>query len=326
MSISGTAYMQISREYDEKQLAARRDQLLRISEIEERIPEIAVINAQIAQMSVARALDGIRGRAEDKSVYEEKKKNLIEKRSELLAAAGYPHGYMEPVYECSICQDTGYVGNEKCACLRSRMIEILYDQSNIKKILEKENFNTYTFKYYRNEQIDQYSDETPLSIAKKAVEIARDFIDKFDSSSDNLFISGETGTGKTFLGNCIAKEILDRGHDVIYLSAVKLFDILADNSFGGRSEERIAEDLFSCELLIIDDLGTEYTNSFIQSAFFNCINERLLRKKHTIISTNLSMEQIRQNYSERVFSRLAKEYTFIKLFGDDIRIRKKLEG
>ena len=107
---------------------------------------------------------------------------------------------------------------------------------------------------------------------------------------------------------------------------MKLFGILAGNAFGSRSQERSDEDLFSCDLLIIDDLGTEYANSFTQSAFFNCINERLLRHKHTIISTNLSIEQIRTNYSERVFSRIAEKYKFIKLLGEDIRIIRKLEG
>ena len=325
MNLSKTVYDEIRREYDEKQLVSERDKRSRVREVEEKIPEIARINGQIAELSVERAIGRIRGRAEDGQTYEEKKASLINRRKELLTLYGYPESYTEPRYECGLCNDTGYIGNDQCSCLRSRIIEVLYDQSNIKKILETENFSTYTFKYYNNAPVDPSSEETPLSIAKKAVDTAHSFIDNFSISSDNLFISGATGTGKTFLSNCIARELLDKGTDVIYLSSVRLFDILADNAFNTGRNDFVAEDLFSCELLIIDDLGTEYTNSFTQSAFFNCINERLLRKKHTIISTNLSMEQVRQIYTERVFSRLLEKYILIKLFGEDIRIIKKLE-
>lgn len=326
MSISNSAFEQLLREYDEKQLAASRECRLRVQRIESEVPALAQINSRIAEMSVDLAVQRIRGVAADRRAYEERRDALIAQRDRLLREAGYSAYDLQPHYECSICKDTGYVENRKCRCLQSRIIDLLYDQSNIRNLLEKENFETYSFQYYSNVPLSPSSDETPLSIAKKAVSIAQDFVHHFASSSDNLFISGATGTGKTFLSNCIAKEVLDRGYTVIYLSAVKLFGILADNTFRSNAgPQQMSEDLYSCDLLIIDDLGTEYTNSFIQSAFFNCINERLLRNRHTIISTNLSMEQIGRNYSERVFSRIAERYTLIRLFGEDIRIIKKLE-
>ena len=325
MGISKTAYEQLLREYDEKQLAAKRECIYRTQKIEMQIPEISQINSQIAAMSVDLAVARIKGERKEKSEYETKKAALIARRHELLKAAGYSEYDLQPHYECEECKDTGFVGSRKCQCLRSKITDILYDQSNVKDILERENFSTYTFRYYDDIRIPELEGmgDSPLGAAKRAAREALDFTRDFADSTENMFICGPPGTGKTFLCNCIAKSVLDQGYDVIYLSAVKLFNLLADDAFGNKKND--ADQLLSCDLLIIDDLGTEYTNSFVQSSFFNCINERLLRGKHTIISTNLSLVEIQDVYSERVYSRIAEKYKLIKLSGKDIRILKKLE-
>lgn len=325
MGISKTAYEQLLREYDEKQLAAKRECIYRTQKIEMQIPEISQINSQIAAMSVDLAVARIKGERKEKSEYETKKAALIVRRHELLKAAGYSEYDLQPHYECEECKDTGFVGSRKCQCLRSKITDILYDQSNVKDILERENFSTYTFRYYDDIRIPELEGmgDSPLGAAKRAAREALDFTRDFADSTENMFICGPPGTGKTFLCNCIAKSVLDQGYDVIYLSAVKLFSLLADDAFGNKKND--ADQLLSCDLLIIDDLGTEYTNSFVQSSFFNCINERLLRGKHTIISTNLSLVEIQDVYSERVYSRIAEKYKLIKLSGKDIRILKKLE-
>ena len=147
----------------------------------------------------------------------------------------------------------------------------------------------------------------------------------FDNKPKNLFLYGNTGVGKTFLSNCVAKELLERGYSVIYFTAFQLFDILSKGIFD-RDADAIAahQNIFECDLLIIDDLGTEFSNSFTTSQLFLCINERLLRQKSTIISTNLNLNQMIDMYSERTWSRISSNYSLIKLFGDDIRIQKKL--
>ena len=150
-------------------------------------------------------------------------------------------------------------------------------------------------------------------------------MDQFDSTFANLYFFGDTGIGKTFLSNCIAKELLDSGHSVIYFTAFQLFDILSKGVFE-KDADAIAthQNIFDCDLLIIDDLGTELSNSFTSSQLFLCLNERILRQKSTIISTNLNMNQVADIYSERVLSRITNNYTIIKLFGEDIRNKKRI--
>lgn len=150
----------------------------------------------------------------------------------------------------------------------------------------------------------------------------------FDTKGGNLLFYGETGVGKTFLTHCIAKELLESAHSVIYFTAFDLFELFSAATFRRSHEEdevmQRHSSIFDCDLLIIDDLGTEMTNSFVSSQLFLCINERLMNGKSTIISTNLSLEALRDLYSERVFSRISSSFQMRKLIGKDIRLLKKL--
>lgn len=153
------------------------------------------------------------------------------------------------------------------------------------------------------------------------------FVQNFKQDYHNLFFYGTVGTGKSFLSGCIASELLQTGHSVIYFSASGLFDTLARYAFDSRAKEALSgfyEDLYNCDLLIIDDLGTEMTNTFVASQLFSCLNERHLRKNATIISTNLSLEELRDRYSDRVFSRITSHYDLCKLTGPDIRMCKSV--
>ena len=175
---------------------------------------------------------------------------------------------------------------------------------------------------------DRYEGED-REIMRRCVMDARMFIENFDSSFQNLLLLGAVGTGKTFLSNCIAKELMDTCHSVVYLTAFQLFELLSRAAFGSEKQNRSYQQtypyIFDCDLLIIDDLGTELPNSFTVSQFFLCINERILRKKSTLISSNLDMEALRNIYSERALSRIISCYTIRQLPGSDIRIKKKLK-
>ena len=167
--------------------------------------------------------------------------------------------------------------------------------------------------YYSNDLTNEATGMTARETAAKALQQTRDFVRDFDHTFQNLFLYGDTGVGKTFLSCCVARELLDTTHSVIYYSAFDLFDALAEKTFSNSEESQGKNDyILDCDLLIIDDLGTELTNRFVASQFFLCINERILRKKSTIISTNLSLGNFMERYSERVFSRVSSNYTMIK--------------
>lgn len=239
-------------------------------------------------------------------------------KKSLLLGAGLPEDYLEPIYDCPDCKDTGYIGgNKKCHCLKQQIIEVLYEQSNLRDYLNENNFSKLSYEYHSGEGLEAF---------KRAVTISKDFIKNFDFEKKNILFYGSVGTGKSFLSACIAKDILDLGHSVIYFSAISLFDALARETFESKSKEDLYnfyDYIYNCDLLIVDDLGTEVSNTFVSNQLFSFINERNLRKKSTIISTNLSLEQIRDRYSERVFSRIISTYTACKLSGTDIRIVKR---
>jgi DNA replication protein DnaC len=167
---------------------------------------------------------------------------------------------------------------------------------------------------------------TARQTAERALQECRRFVETFDEQFENLFLYGDTGLGKTFLSHCIAKELLERTHSVIYFSSFRLFELFADSAFGrsDSSQDEMEQHIFDCDLLIIDDLGTELVNSFVSSELFHVLNERILRRKSTLISTNLSLATFADTYSERIFSRISSNYRMLKLIGDDIRLLKKM--
>lgn len=325
MPLTNTQYDQIMRGYQDRQLERQRLIDTRREEIATVIPEIAKLDADIASLSVRRArqlLDGDTSALED---LHEQIQALSLQKQQLLQAHGYPADYFQPPYTCPDCQDTGYIGHERCHCLKQAAIDLVYTQSNLKGILEQENFASFSMDYYDNDIYDENTRISSYEAAQNALLQCRRFVDTFDSSFENLLLFGDTGVGKTFLSNCVAKELLDTGHSVIYFSAHHLFDLLAQKTFA--KDPQAAEsyrNIFDCDLLIIDDLGTELTNHFTTSQFFVCLNERIRKEKSTLISTNLQLFDIATIYSERIFSRISNSFTILHLFGKDIRICKKL--
>jgi DNA replication protein DnaC len=218
-----------------------------------------------------------------------------------------------------------------CRCFKQAIIDRYYMDPGRKEVLEKENFSTFDASYYSEEAIDESTGDTYREIAMDAYRKAYSYVEQFPEHKRNLLLTGSTGVGKTFLTNCIAKALMIAGYTVLYLSAYRLFEIFEKYRFGSAEENRLAtknlDMVLDCDLLIIDDLGTENGNSYTVSQLFTCMEERQLRAKPIVITTNLNMEQIRARYSERIASRLFSNYRYIKLMGDDIRVRKLfLEG
>ncbi len=323
MALTNSQYDEIMRGYDEKQTRARHNLDMRTAEVYERVPEYVRLVQSLGSMASEAAKASIHGNSVKLDGIRASMDGLSLRMRALLKASGFPEDYLEPVYECPLCRDTGYSGGEKCSCFRQAAIDLLYRQSNIKNILQRENFDSFRLDYYRSDFHDPATALSARDNAAKVLGLCRDFADSFPSGGSLLFY-GDTGVGKTFLSNCIAKALLDKAFSVLYLSAIELFNIFSDygrtDEFSGPLSE---EHITGCDLLIIDDLGTEVSNAFTNSKLFYCINDRLLNGRSTIISTNYSPKDLMDCYSERIFSRISNSYTLIKLYGDDIRLIKK---
>ena len=324
MGLSNVQYDEIMRGYQSRQLHNRHLTQERLNEVYAKIPQLKSLSDQIASLSVEAARKKLADDPAGCQFIKEKVEDLREEKAALLAINGFDESIFEPVYTCADCKDTGYIKGEKCHCFKQEVINVVYSQSNIKNILARENFETFSYEYYSEDSIDPATGLSALETARIAVNKCRFFIDDFGNSPKNIFFYGETGVGKTFLSNCIAKELLEKGYSVIYFTAFQLFDILSKGVFE-RDADAIAahKNIFDCDLLIIDDLGTEFMNSFTTSQLFLCVNERILRQKSTIISSNLGPTDIINMYSERTASRISSNYNIIKLFGDDIRTQKR---
>ena len=317
MALTNSQYDMILREYEAKQNRNRHLLEERTAYVYEHVEGYREIEESISSVSVEQGKKLLAG---DDTALTELKSILADfssMKKQLLSSAGLPDNYLEPVYDCPDCKDTGYLGIKKCHCFKNREITLLYEQSGIREMLENENFSALSYEYYLGEDLLRF---------QNAVTTCRNFINNFNSDYHNLFFYGTVGTGKSFLSGCIAKELIESGHSVIYFSASGLFDTLSKIKFDYRNTEELHkayEDLFQCDLLIIDDLGTEYTNNFINSQLFSLINDRHLAKKAVIISTNLSLEDFRNRYSDRIFSRITSNYEICKITGPDIRMHKK---
>lgn len=327
MGLTRDQYDVIANVYNTRRLNNKIKLDNRISEVYDKAPEIEDISRQISSLAISAGRKALSG---DSSALENLRSELAvlaqDKKAALLAA-GFPADYLDTIYTCEDCKDTGFIDGEPCHCFQKAVVKELYTQSNLSDILSRENFDNFNFDYYNNIDVDPVTGKTPLENIEDVVDHCRYFIKNFKTNHESLLFYGEAGVGKTFLVNCIAKELIEQAYSVIYLSAVQLFDLLADLSFNSNktagNKHISLNELLTCDLLIIDDLGTEMANSFTASSLFNCLNERLIRHKSTIISTNLSIEEVKANYTERIFSRAAGNYTLMKIFGDDIRIKSK---
>ncbi len=330
MGLTNAQYEEIMRIYQRRQNQDRRELAEREEEVAARIPAFGRIEEQIAEASVACAKEEL----EDQDGREKHRvaslrariRDLGETRSRLLEEAGFPKDYLLPQYYCPDCRDTGYIDGEKCHCFKQAEIDLFYTQSDLYENLREENFSSFSLAYYSEELKDPVTGLSAAETARHTLLECRRFVREFDEKFENIFLSGETGLGKTLLSACVAGELQKSMHSVIYFSACRLFDQLTDLSFG-RFDEQEAEEfsrqIYTCDLLIIDDLGTERDMKNTASQLFTILNERLLRKKSTLISTNLLPENVVERYSERVLSRILSEYLMLRLSGDDIRLKKK---
>jgi DNA replication protein DnaC len=254
--------------------------------------------------------------------------DLQTQRAELLHTLGYQPDALDDTPACKQCGDTGWNGTAMCGCLKALCAqEQMKELSSLLNLSDEQTF--------ARARLDVYSDAvwpdmgvSPRSNMEKVIGLCRGYAQQFGSYPlKNLFLSGATGLGKTFLSGCIAREVSDRGFSVVYDTAINLFSAFEAKKFSRDMGEgqRARDDTrryLNCDLLILDDLGSELTTPFVQSALYELINSRLVSARATIISSNLTMDDVRGRYSPQVVSRLAGEYRTLPFFGEDIRLRK----
>ena len=322
------------RDYDQKRIRAELDLEKRKISLYKLIPELKEIENEINSFSINNAKNILNNiKSNDYSLNIEKLKN---KKKELLEKNNISENYLKPFYECKICKDTGYFLNTNyrsnmCNCLRQRILNISYNQSNLSN-LKKENFLTFNENKFSDE-VDLAKYKLNISPRKNMINIKQkclSFVENFDDPNyKNLLFTGNTGLGKTFMSNCIANELLQKGKSVLYQTAPVLLETIINNKMNKNktpSQDLFYKSVLEADLLIIDDLGTESLNSMKLSELFTILNTRLLnlnsKVTKTIISTNLSIDNIFRTYEERIGSRIAGYYDIYYFFGEDLRFKR----
>ena len=315
MSLNNSQYNAIMRIYNQRQFQDKYEQDQRREEVYQKVPQIRQIEDEISSQAVRCARKLLDGDTNAKEELKQHIEDLREQKEVLLSAFGFPADYMEMHYACPECQDTGYVDGRKCRCFKKEEIRLLYSQSNIEEVLLRENFDSFSYEYYDDRVVIPEIQMTVADYMRQVHTWCKEYVENFEKKGGNLIFTGSTGVGKTFLTNCIAKALIDQYQSVIYLSSNDLFDVFSKNKFHYDTEEEMKDMyqyILDCDLLIIDDLGTELNNTFVSSQLFYCINERMNMNRSTIISTNLSLTQLRDSYTDSVNSRIMR-YSIITL-------------
>lgn len=323
MSLANHQYDALMRRYNQIQLKNKRIADMHYQEVCDKVPEFKELELKEADLALKYGKLILCGQEDASEKLEDALNEIKNKRIELLISNGYPKNYTEIQFDCCLCKDTGYTKDMKpCTCFKKAAVALLYDQSSKQDLYNNENFNTFSLEYYSDTKTDPNTEKSMRVLAKEACLKCADFVKNFDTVKSNLIICGPTGVGKSFLANCIAKELIDNIHSVIHMDAPLFFKTLADYHFRNDEQKELPA-IYDCDCLIVDDLGAELINNFVVSSLCECVERRRMAKKSTVFTTNLLPSELKEKYQDRTFSRLIADYTFIRLDGDDIRLLKK---
>ena len=311
--------------YEKIRTDENRKLMKRREEIKNKYPEILELDTTIQKLCLNLSIAALRGITDQNELNNIKEEitDLRAKKYEMLVSHGYNPDYLNLHYNCPKCKDTGFIGIDKCSCFKSKLIKLYYKDSDLEEAVKTNNFKNFNINLYSNHKLN---DEryTPRKNIEDILEyITGEYLPNFKNSITNLLFYGNSGTGKTFLSWCIAKELLDKGFLVVYKTSDDLLRALKDIKFNNDTD--LENLLINCDLLIIDDLGSEQITDFSSTELFTLINKKILKNKKMLISTNLSLPLISKRYSERISSRIIGEFKLFKFFTEDIRIQLNLK-
>lgn len=314
------------RRHNEEDLAARRAAVYRaipaIVQIDE---EIHSAGLSIISLAISRPAN-LQTQIDELRMHQ---KELQQERKKLLLANGFSEDELSLRYMCEKCQDTGVLGSKSCECFNRRLVMKAFEKSNLSQQLRNQSFKTFDFSLY-SQEVDPDTGISPYDNIQYIIDCCQDFITGFDRTDKNLLFWGAPGLGKTFLSTCIAKELIKKGYSVIYETTYQIVSLLEDYKF--KRTHDIAElklqneRLYDSDLLILDDLGAEFSTAYTNAALFDVLNSRLISNKKTIINTNLSMRELAERYSDRVISRILGSYQALQFIGEDIRLKKSVNS
>ena len=320
MAVNKEIYTKAKAEIDRRRAEAQLIASERRDDCKKRFPEIANAYKIMADTAFecVKAL-GLGGKAQDfiKHISE---KNLQAQQviKDTLKSAGLPEDYLKERYFCDECKDTGFVEGKMCTCLKNTMRNMTYNALCDKVPLEKFRFDNFSLGKYPSTPDDE--GVIPANRMKNYLEYCKNYSDDFDEESGNIIMMGNTGLGKTHLSLAIAGEAAKKGYSVIYGSAQNLLSSIENEKFGRSQSIGAEQSILDCDLLIIDDLGAEFSTQFTVSAVYNIINSRLLLSKPTIISTNMTMDEMEERYTQRVASRILGNFVIMNFKGRDVRV------
>lgn len=309
----------VTEDYARKRNIHEAERKLRLEEVYSKIPEIKEADIKLARTGadILHAVFGGTGSSVNEKISEIRRENLAlqKKRADILVSNGYPADYTSVKYDCEKCHDTGYDGIYMCDCFKKALIMKGFESSGISNLLKEQNFEAFSLDYYKGEEKiymeDNYRD-------------LYSFAHNFENDKRNFLLMGGTGLGKTHLSTSVAKVVIEKGYGVVYETAQNIFSDFASDRFKSFNSdyEPSYRKYIDCDLLIIDDLGTEMVSQFSVSCLYNVINTRLNKNLPIIASTNLSGDELRKIYQDRITSRLFGNF-YIKLFvGKDVRQQK----
>lgn len=327
MAHDRSLYQTVEQEYEELRRHNREDLTIRRQAVYHAVPEIEAIDREIQSAGlsiISLAVSCPQDMQERLTALRNRQKSLQIRRKALLLENGFSEDELSMRYMCEKCQDTGVLGDKTCECYNRRLVMKAFEKSNLSQQLRSQSFKTFDLSLYSQEPDPQYG-ISPHANMQRILEVCKGFINEFERTDKNLLFWGESGLGKTFLSTCIAKELIKKGFSVIYETTYQIVSLLEDYKFK-RSQDLAetknqTERLYESDLLILDDLGAEFSTAYTNAALFDILNSRLITNKKTIINTNLNMKALSDRYSERVISRIMGSYQSLQFIGEDIRLK-----